>query len=221
MLDALRSLVRAEEGEAAESARLHRLDGEVAELRARVEALAAFFATASDEERLLREAEDDARAVVARRRAELAHAEAELERTTGDVDQELVRLRVERARDHVDVAVHELERTAEERVAFDRRATELTRELPRLHELAAELTAEIPDAAPPGDDLIEWASQNHAALFVAAGQVDTRRERLIREANELATSILGESTHGSTPAQALARVERYWESSPGHVSESR
>ena len=73
----------------------------------------------------------------------------------------------------------------------------------------------------PRSDLDDWASQAHAALFVAAGQVDVRRERATREANELASSLLGESTHGSTAAQALTLVERYWTSSPGQVSESR
>jgi chromosome segregation ATPase len=220
MLDALRSLVRAEGTEAVESARLHGLDGEVVELREQAEAIASFFATASEDEKRLREVEDVVRKTVARRQAELSAAEAELERATGDVEQELARLRVERARDHLDVAGHELERAAEAVVAFDRRANQLARELPRLHERAAELTEEIAETEPPGEDVVGWASQAHAALFVAAGQVDARREQLIREANELATSILGESTHGSTPTQALGRVERYCASTPGHVSES-
>jgi hypothetical protein len=55
--------------------------------------------------------------------------------------------------------------------------------------------------------LIEWASYTHAKLFVAAGQIATSRERLIREADELASMLLGEPTYGATIAQALARVE--------------
>ncbi len=221
MLDALRSLVSAEQAEAAESARLHSLDEAVAEVRARAEAIAGFFAAARDEEQRLRAAEADAHDDAVRRQAELATAEAELERATGETERQLTRLRVDHARDYVEVAAHVAERAAESRFAFDRRADDCTRELPRLEERAAALAAEIPESAPPGDDLAEWASQAHSVLFVAAGQVDARRERAIREANELATSILGESTHGSTPAQALAQVERYWTSSPGHVSESR
>ena len=34
-----------------------------------------------------------------------------------------------------------------------------------------------------------------------------QRERVIREANELATMLLGEPAYGATVAQALARVE--------------
>jgi hypothetical protein len=68
----------------------------------------------------------------------------------------------------------------------------------------------IGDVPRPGEGpaaLVEWASRAHAALFVASGSVDTQRERVIREANELATAILGEPTYGSTVAQARARVE--------------
>ena len=114
------------------------------------------------------------------------------------------------------------ERAAENRAAFEREAAELERELPQLEQRARELSREIPGGAPPEDgDLTDWASRARAELFVATSQVDARRERAIREANELASALLGESTHGSTPEQALARVDRYWTSAPGQVSESR
>jgi hypothetical protein len=101
-------------------------------------------------------------------------------------------------------------------------AAELTAELPRLEQHARDLAYGIPGGIAFGDgDLIDWASRARAALFVASSDVDARRERTIDEANELASSLLGESTHGSTPEQALARVNRYWTSTPGHVSESR
>ena len=54
--------------------------------------------------------------------------------------------------------------------------------------------------------LVEWASHAHAELFVAAGQLDAQRERVIREANELATALLGEPTYGSTLEQLAQRV---------------
>ena len=63
-----------------------------------------------------------------------------------------------------------------------------------------------PDVAPLGGSLVEWASHAHAELFVASGQLDVERERVIREANELATMLLGEQTFGSTVERALARV---------------
>jgi hypothetical protein len=54
--------------------------------------------------------------------------------------------------------------------------------------------------------LVQWASQAHAELFVAAGHIDGQREQVVREGNELASMLLGEPTYGSTVAQALGRV---------------
>jgi chromosome segregation ATPase len=222
MVDELKALVLLEREEAAESERLHRLDAEVAELRTRFEAIASFFAVERDEGGRLRLDEDEARAEVNRREIEIGAAENELARAANDTERTLAEQRVTRARDHLEVAAHAGERAAENRAAFEREAAELTAELPRLEERARELSTEIPGGAPPEDgDLTDWASRTHAELFVATSQVDARRERVIREANELASALLGESTHGSTPKQALERVNRYWTSAPGQVSESR
>jgi hypothetical protein len=221
MLDALRELVEIEHDEAVESERLHRIDGEVAALRERAESLSRFFAEEREVERRLRAAADEARAEAERRNAEVAASEDELARATSDGERELAEQRLQRAIEHVEVAAHAAERAAEDRAAFDREAEMLAREVPQLELRAGELAREVPGSPEPGDDLGDWASRAHAAIFVAAGQVDVRRDRAIREANELASSLLGESTHGSTAAQALARVERHWMSSPGQVSDSR
>lgn len=208
MLDELRALVQLEHREAAESGRLRRLDSDVGEVRARAEAIAGFFDTAHDEDVRLRAAEDEARADVGRREAELAAAEDELARAGNESERALAEQRLTRARDHLQVASLAAERAAEARAAFELEADALTRELPRLEERAHALSREIPGAASVGDgDLVDWSSRARAALFVAESDVDTRRERAVREANELASALLGESTHGSTPQQALARVE--------------
>jgi translation initiation factor IF-2 len=222
MVDELRELVRRDRDEAKESERLHSLDAEVAELRRRGEAIGAFFTTERDEEQRLRLVEQEARREAERRAAEVLEAEAELARVDSETERMHAEQRLQRARDHTEIAARAGERAAEERSAFERTAEELTRELPQLEQRAHELAHEIPSELPaPNGDLIDWASRAHAALFVAASQVDARRERVVREANELATAVLGESIYGSTPEQALAQVERYWTSSPGHVSESR
>ena len=222
MVDELRALVRREHEDAEESDRLHRLDADVAELRARAEVIAAFFAGEREEvERLRREAEE-AGAGVARSDAELVAAEAELARARNDTERALAEQRITRARDHRNVASQTLERAIETRAAFEHEAVELAAELPRLERWAGELAAAIPGgAAPDGGDLADWASRARAELFVASSQVDARRVLTVREADELAFALLGESTHGSTPEQILARVERYCESMPGQVSESR
>ena len=222
MVDELRALVCRDREDAAESDRLHRLDADVAELRARAELIAAFFAAEHAEDERLRRAADEAGADVARRDAELVAAEAERARAGNDTERALAEQRITRARDHRDVASQALERAVETRAAFDREAVELAAELPRLERWADELAAAIPGGAAPEDgDLADWASRARAELFVAASQLDARRERAVLEANGIATALLGESTYGSTPEQALARVERYCESTPGQVSESR
>ena len=224
MVDELRALVLLEREEANESERLHRLDAEVAELRRRFEAIASFFAAERDEERRLRLAEDDARAEVDRREAEIGAAENELARAGNDTERALAGQRVTRARDHLEVAAHAAERAAEDRAAFERETAKLAAEVPQLEQQARGLSNEIPGGMPPEDgDLTDWASRARAALFVASSQVDAQRERAVQEANELASALLGESTHGSTPEQALARVESrfYSPAAPGHVSESR
>ena len=222
MVDELRALVHRERDDAGESDRLRRLDADVAHLRERAEAVERFVAFEQTEARRLREAEGEAREQAQRRAAELTDAESELEQAADDDARNLAQQRVSRARDHVEVAAREAERAAETRAAFDLEAARVRREPPELAAKAASLARALPGGEPPeADGLVEWASRTHAAIFVALGQVDVRRERAIREANELASSLLGEPTYGSTPAQALDRVERYWTSSPGQVSDSR
>jgi hypothetical protein len=221
LLDGLRELVALEREDARESERLQGLDADVAELRSRNEVVVGFLCAKGEEERRVRSDEDDARAEAVLRAEEVSAAERELERAHGDEERALAEQRLVRARDHAVVAAQAAERAAENRAAFERVAGELASEQPRLGQRARALAGRIPGAPEVTDDLDDWASRAHAALFVAAGQVDVRRERAIREANELATAVVGEPTYGSTPEQALARVERYWTSSPGHVSESR
>lgn len=226
MVDELRALVLLEREEAIESERLHRLDADVAELRARFEAIARFFAVERDEDERLRLAEEAARAEVDLRNAELAAAESDVARAEKDTERALAEQRVTRTRDHLEVAAHAAQRAAESRAAFERETAKLTDELPRLEQRARELSNEIPGGTSAEDgDLSDWASRARAVLFVASSQVDARRERAVREANELASALLGESTHGSTAEQALARVESlspsYSPSAPGQVSESR
>ena len=223
MVDELKELVHREHEQAKESERLRRLDAEVTELRRRAEEIADFFAAQRDEANRLRLAEEESRAEFERRTAEVTTAEDELARSANETERTLAEQRLTRARDHRRVAMLAAERAAEARSTLELEAAELASELPRLEERARELADAIPGETTIGesDDLVDWTSRARAALFVASSDVDARRERTILEANELASSLLGESTYGSTPEQALARVNRYWTSTPGHVSESR
>ena len=194
------------DAELAESASgLRGLDATVAALRGRAEEIDAFFADYS-EELGRRSAElKDAHDEVSRRREELAAAQRTLAETH-DVDARVhAEHAVERALDHIVVAE---ERSARAQSAYDALQQE-AEALPR-ERLELETRARaVPDVPPLSDSLIDWASRAHAELFVAAGQIDVQRERIIREANELASMLLGEPTYLTTVAQALTRVENH------------
>ena len=62
----------------------------------------------------------------------------------------------------------------------------------------------------PGQDLeqlSEWGSRVRAALFVVRGQLEGERDRLVREANELGSAVLGEQLAGSNVTLVRRRLE--------------
>jgi DNA repair exonuclease SbcCD ATPase subunit len=191
---------------------LRSLDAAVAEVRERAEAIADFFARHGEEDDRLRQLEAREAAAIERRRAELDEARSTAQKARTDEERTLATKRIARAADHVELAERALEAAHAEHRAFDDEAEQLTRELPELEARARSMGAEE-------DDLVDWASRRHAELFVALGQVDAERERVIREANELATSLLGEPTFGSTAAQALERVKSSFALPPGKALE--
>ena len=213
-LSELRDLARRDAELATRAAELRGRDGEVNGLRRRAEAIDAFFATFAEEDARRSAAVAAAAAELANRHAELEQAEAALAQVRDDDARIHAQRAVDRARDHIAVAKKSLARAEGAAAELEREAVELPDELAEIEERS--------DAGVQGARaLIDWASRRHAELFVAAGQIDTQRERVIREANELASMLLGEQTFGATVAQALARVESYWTSSPGQVSESK
>jgi chromosome segregation ATPase len=187
------------------AARLRGLDGEVAVLRARAEAIDAFFAAYPDEEARLAHEVREAETELARRRHELAEAERALAQAADDEAKIHAEHGAARAHDHVAVAESRVARAQAASARLERDAKALPREL---DELEARARA-VPDVPPLGRSLAEWAAHAHAALFVAKGQIDAQRDGVIREANELASMLLGEPTYGATVAQALTRVEGF------------
>lgn len=208
-IDDLRALA-ARDGElSARVARLTELDGRCAAIRRRAEEIDAFFARYPGEDTRLRRAVEDARAELEERRSEHREAEAALERARDEEAKTYARHAVERAADHVRVAGAALDRAEQEHGALEGEAAALPAEVPELERRAHGVTGAVPDAPQPGEGLralVEWASRAHAALFVESRQLASQRELLIREANELASAVLGEPTHGSTVDQVLARV---------------
>jgi chromosome segregation ATPase len=190
--------------------RLHELDHAAAEIRHAAEAIDEFFATYPAEEKARREEVIAAEAELQQRRAELAQAQLELGSAHDNETRELAQRAFARADDHVGVATARLERARQARDELEHEAHTLPRAVPDLEARATAIADEAADVPDPGEGpraLVEWASHAHAELFVAAGYIDTQRERLIREANELASALTGEATYGSTAAQALKRAE--------------
>lgn len=213
----LRALGDADAVLAARASALRALDGEVAALRQRAEAIDAFFTAYPNEQGRRATELRDAREELSRRQQEQALAERRL----AEADDPDARVHAEhaaaRAADHIAVAEGRIARAQAAYDELERDAVALPRELTALEAKART----VPDVPKLGGSLVEWASHVHAELFVAAGQIDVQRERVIREANELATMLLGEPTYGATVAQALARVQTHCTSPPGQVSESR
>jgi hypothetical protein len=131
-----------------------------------------------------------------------AHAERELARAqegVADVRAALARLHSRRRRvgDDEHGALAEADGLAVEAGAIAAAA----RALPRIS---------ASGSTEPGHglrDLADWAERVHAALLVVRSGLDTERERIVREANELGTAVLGEGLGGSSVALVRRRVE--------------
>jgi chromosome segregation ATPase len=207
----LRNLRARDEALGTRERTLQELDVSVIRIRERGEAVERFFAQYDEARRRTRSAVEAAGAEVARRSQDVAEAEAVLAAERDDERKELARRALARAEDHRAVSESGLARAQADAGQLEQEAQDWQDELPHLERDARELAPHLPGVEPPGSgvqSLIEWAANAHAALFVAVRQLETERERVIREANELASALLGEPTYGSTPAQALARVER-------------
>jgi chromosome segregation ATPase len=199
-LSELRDLAGHDAELTAEADELRRRDDDVAAIRVRAEAIDAFFSSYANQQARHGSAIAAARADLAHRLEELAQADAVLARARDEDARIHAQHAVDRAHDHRAVAESTLQRAEGELAELEREAAALPHEL-------AELERRAGGGVAGARGLIEWASHTHAELFVAAGQIATSRERLIREADELASMLLGEPTYGATIAQALARVE--------------
>ena len=221
-LDFARDLERRDEALADSTAHVQSLLTAVEDARARAGELATELASAPDRERA-------ASAAVARAGETLAAAGADVEAArTARLDAEaagdegrLAAAREEeeraddvrrRAGERLARAQGELEeaRWRAERAGLD--AAELER---RAQDLAARVAA-VPrlsreGAAPPGSGLAgvgAWASHARAALWVVRSGLQNERDRVVREANELASSALGEPLAATSVRTVRTRLER-------------
>jgi len=208
-LEEVRRLAAIDAELAARTDRLRELGDEVEAVRARAEATEAFFGGYPEAVERRRTATAEARDDRARREAELAAARAELDAVRKEEERASAERAVRRSEDRLAVAEARVARAAEAEADLEREAARLTAEIPELERRAAAVSSQLADlpAAPSGpQELVEWASRARANLFVIARQLDAQRDRVIREANELGSMLLGEPLYGSTTAQVERRI---------------
>jgi hypothetical protein len=109
-----------------------------------------------------------------------------------------------------------VERTSGRRAALEREAEEAQGRAAELAAAAAAASREL-EAAPrvrlavaPGgelEDVVDWAARAHAAILVARSGLETERDRIFREANELGSSVLGEPLQSTNVTLVRRRVE--------------
>src|SRR5262245_15524668 len=218
----LAELARADAACAATRSELDALLRETLDLRTRADEIASMLAAAPAERTRLFEALAAAEAEEKERAEALAAAEAELAAVERKRDSE----RTAAARRSRDRAQDDLT-TAERRVASCRAAGEEHRraveaaelEVPEVEAHAADLAGRLrgrPRLAPqagqapaPGlAGVSEWAGGVRAALVVARSGVAAEQELVIRQANELASTLLGEAQAATSVAVVARRVER-------------
>lgn len=205
----------------AEFAEIDSLTSRVFALRARAGEVAHLLEVAPAERGRLEGALDEARGELGASLAALAAAEAELAAAGGTRDSErqaaagraVVRERdsvllAERRAGAAEQAVRDHERKVE---AAGEEASDLGahgRELSRELSGRARVPAGLVDAAPSDlAALAAWASGVGAALLVARSAVAAERDQVIRQANELASMVLGEPIAAASVAVVLRRIE--------------
>lgn len=152
--------------------------------------------------------------------AERAQQELErLERAGKDDAAAEARRAASRLRDAVSLGERKLARAVDVRAALEREAGEARAEEPQLEERARVLAERLqrvprisreatagPDAGLAGT--LAWAARARAGAFVVRGGLDAERERVVRQANELASFALGEPVYAGRVSAVRERLER-------------
>jgi DNA repair exonuclease SbcCD ATPase subunit len=185
------------------------LQAELEELRTHAAATEAFLdglpglrATREGEERAALAACAEAQSALRAADEELARARKENER-----------LEAERARQQALDSIHAaelwLEQSRAALAAADAEEERRRRESEQLAARAVELAPRIRDVPTPGDGLagtLDWASQARGALLLERSNLARDREEIVREANELTASLLGEPLVSSAVAGLRERL---------------
>ena len=215
-LDFARELERRDEAVAERLDALARLGAEIDRIRARATAIGEFFARLpAERDQAARAREDAESALHAARRAEY-EAAAQVESARGDDERARAEGALAAARADVRAAEERRQRALDRGASLEQEADQLEAEARDVERAAAEAAAALADAprvsatAPPAeglDEVLAWGARAHAAVLVARGGLEGERERIVREANELASSVLGEPLYASNVASVRKRLE--------------
>jgi chromosome segregation ATPase len=193
----------------------------IASVRGRAEELRVEAARHPQVRSTVVEALDAARDAERAAGAELARAEAALERAprrAGAAERDQLEREHRRAREAVIDAAARVSRSEERLAGLDARAHALAALgeglLVEAGVLAAELSAlpRVGDQA-SSDEIAsleaveDWGAHARAALFVARGTLGSERERLVLEANALGAAVLGDELGATSVSLVRRRIE--------------
>jgi hypothetical protein len=190
---------------------------EAGELRGRASHALEFLGRLPEARTAAVAAREEAETELERRLAEAADAEARLEHAEKEEAVLAARRAVVRTRDLASGAERKVARLLADQEALEAEARAIEAGLPELDRLAAQLAGRLggvpraPAAGSPqpgAGGAAAWASRAEAALFVARGGLETERDRVIRQANELAAAALGEPLAASSVSRVREQLER-------------
>lgn len=205
-----------DEAVAAKLAALSALGRRTDDVRERAERVKAFLERLPADQAHLETALAEAERELVEAREALARARAAVERARNEDARTTARRHEAHAASDVHTTEERRDRLIGRREVLAREAIEAGAESESLAAAAQELSGELGDAPrvaqpePPGaglSDVLDWAARAHAAVLVARSGLETERERVIREANELAASVLGEPLHSTSVAAVRRRLE--------------
>jgi hypothetical protein len=113
--------------------------------------------------------------------------------------------RLESALEHAAELDAHADAAEQESASIAARAAEVAATLLARPRLSGEAVA-VPGASPAG--VAEWGTRARAALLVARSQLTSERDAVVRQANELGASVLGEELPALGIAAVAERVER-------------
>lgn len=193
------------------------VSAEVERIRLRADELHGLIERLPGERALVEEQISDAARALVRARAEQVEAALAVERARGDDAGEIARRVEGRAAADVHDAEERSDRLTRRRATLEHDGEQLTAEAIDLERLAATVAAKlgawprVSVTAPPGSGLGElaaWGARAHAAVLVARAGLEAERESIVREANELAASALGEPLYTANVALVRRALEK-------------